>query len=90
MSRLPGEIFKVILFFQVISLNLQLKTISKFIMARSFKFSQWIQYGESILIDNLMLGGTVFHKHVFLFKIFLQEHINQSQRLTVNLDQDQD
>ena len=32
-------------------------------MAMSFKFGQLIQDGKIILVDKLMAGGTVFHKH---------------------------
>ena len=39
--------------------------ISKIIMATKLKFGQRIQDGEIILIDKLMVGGTVFHKHNF-------------------------
>ena len=30
-------------------------------MVKSFKFGQLIQDGEIILIDKLIVGGTVFH-----------------------------
>ena len=64
MIRLPGEVFlkKLFYFFQVIALcKFGHPDISKIILARSFKFGQQIQDGVIILINKLMVGGTVFH-----------------------------
>ena len=63
-SRLPGK--KVNVFFLVIALwKFGNPDVSKIIMASSFKFGQQIQDGEIILMDKLMVLGTVFHKHNF-------------------------
>ena len=55
-------ILRAIALFQIWPLKTSNPDISKSIMVRSFKFGQSIQDDEIILIEKLMVGGTVFHK----------------------------
>ena len=71
MSRFTWYNFKKNIFFvsycplQSWPLKTCIPDISKITMPMSFKFDQWIQDVEIILIGKLMVGDTVFHRHNF-------------------------